>query len=231
VKRNIFPKVLNDIRLYYIDYFDYFMNQKNSLGLNSCFKDLDDPLELFKIWMDEAEKKEINDPNAMSLATSSDINEPSVRIVLLKGLTEKGFVFYTNLNSPKSQDLKKNPKAAMCFHWKSLQRQIRVFGSIELADDKEADLYFDSRPYESRIGAWASDQSQIMKDRKELLKKIDNFKKKYTNEKNLPRPKHWSGWCLKPSSIEFWLGDEYRIHERLRYKKISNSWKKEILYP
>jgi len=207
------------------------MNQKNSLGLNSCFKDLDDPLELFKIWMDEAEKKEINDPNAMSLATSSDINEPSVRIVLLKGLTEKGFVFYTNLNSPKSQDLKKNPKAAMCFHWKSLQRQIRVFGSIELADDKEADLYFDSRPYESRIGAWASDQSQIMKDRKELLKKIDNFKKKYTNEKNLPRPKHWSGWCLKPSSIEFWLGDEYRIHERLRYKKISNSWKKEILYP
>jgi len=207
------------------------MNQKNSLGLNSCFKDLDDPLELFKIWMNEAEKKEINDPNAMSLATSSDINEPSVRIVLLKGLTEKGFVFYTNLNSPKSQDLKKNPKAAMCFHWKSLQRQIRVFGSIELADDKEADLYFDSRPYESRIGAWASDQSQIMKDRKELLKKIDNFKKKYTNEKNLPRPKHWSGWCLKPSSIEFWLGDEYRIHERLRYKKISNSWKKEILYP
>jgi len=207
------------------------MNQKNSLGLNSCFKDLDDPLELFKIWMDEAEKKEINDPNAMSLATSSDINEPSVRIVLLKGLTEKGFVFYTNVNSPKSQDLKKNPKAAMCFHWKSLQRQIRVFGSIELADDKEADLYFDSRPYESRIGAWASDQSQIMKDRKELLKKIDNFKKKYTNEKNLPRPKHWSGWCLNPSSIEFWLGDEYRIHERLRYKKISNSWKKEILYP
>ena len=207
------------------------MNQKNSLGLNSCFKDLDDPLELFKIWMDEAEKKEINDPNAMSLATSSDINEPSVRIVLLKGLTEKGFVFYTNLNSPKSQDLKKNPKAAMCFHWKSLQRQVRIFGNVAKVSEKEADVYFSSRPYESRIGAWASDQSTTMSQREDLLKKINEFKKKYKNENNVPRPKHWSGWCLNPNSIEFWLGDEYRIHERLKYNKISNDWKKEILYP
>jgi len=207
------------------------MNQKNLLGLNSCFKDLDDPLELFKIWMSEAEKKEINDPNALSLATANKNNEPSVRIVLLKGLSQKGFVFYTNLNSPKSGDLKNSPKASMCFHWKSLQRQIRIFGTITQVQDQEADAYFNSRPYESRIGAWASDQSKVMNKREELLKKIEEFKKKYKDSKNLPRPKHWSGWCLSPLSIEFWLGDKYRIHERLKYNKISNNWKKEILYP
>ncbi len=207
------------------------MNQKNSLGLNPCFMDLDNPLELFKIWMSEAEKKEINDPNALSLATTNSVLEPSVRMILLKGLSKKGFVFYTNLNSPKSDDLKKNPKAAMCFHWKTLQRQVRISGQITQVPDREADLYFNSRPYESRIGAWASDQSNIMKDRKELLKKIEDFKKKYKDEKNLPRPKHWSGWCLDPLFFEFWLGDQYRMHERLRYKKVSDNWKKEILYP
>ena len=207
------------------------MNQKNSLGLNSCFMDLDDPIELFKIWMSEAEKKEINDPNALSLATTNENNEPSVRMVLLKGLNQKGFVFYTNLNSPKSNDLKKNPKAEMCFHWKSLQRQIRIFGSIVKVDDKEADTYFSSRRYESRIGAWASDQSKVMKTREEFLKKIDEYEKKYKDANNLPRPKNWSGWCLSPISIEFWLGDENRLHERLKYNKISNNWKKEILYP
>jgi len=207
------------------------MNQKNSLGLDSCFLDLDDPIELFKIWMSEAEKKEINDPNALSLATTNKNNEPSVRMVLLKGLSQKGFVFYTNLNSPKSNDIKKTPKAEMCFHWKSLQRQIRISGSVTQVTDEEADSYFDSRPYESRIGAWASDQSKTMNKREEFLKKIDEYKKKYKESNDLPRPKHWSGWCLSPSSIEFWLGDQYRIHERLKYKKVSNNWKKEILYP
>ena len=207
------------------------MNQKNSLGLDTCFMDLEDPLELFKIWMAEAGKKEINDPNALSLATTNENNEPSVRMVLLKGLTEKGFVFYTNLNSPKSDDLKKYPKAEMCFHWKSLQRQIRIFGSIIQVSEKEADTYFNTRPYESKIGAWASDQSKAMKKKEEFLKKIEEFKKKYSDKENVPRPKNWSGWCLKPSSIDFWLGDKHRIHERLKYKKVSNGWKKEILYP
>ena len=207
------------------------MNQKNSLGLNSCFMDLDNPVDLFKIWMNEAEKKEINDPNALSLATTNNKNEPSVRVVLLKGLNQKGFVFYTNLDSPKSSDIKKNPKAEMCFHWKSLQRQIRIFGSIIQVSDKEADDYFSSRPYESRIGAWASDQSKVMNKREDFLKRIDEFKKKYKDINNVPRPQNWSGWCLNPSSIEFWLGDEHRIHERLKYKKVSNEWKKEILYP
>ena len=207
------------------------MNQKNSLELNSCFMDLDNPLELFKIWLSEAEKKEINDPNALSLATTNENNEPNVRMVLLKGFSEKGFVFYTNLNSPKSDDLKRNPKAAMCFHWKSLQRQIRISGSVIQVSEEEADTYFNSRPYESRIGAWASDQSQVMEKREDFLKRIKEFKKKYSSEESLPRPKHWSGWCLKPLSIEFWLGDQFRIHERLKYKKISKDWKKKILYP
>ena len=206
------------------------MNQKNSLDLNVCFEDLDDPFELFKIWLEEATKREINDPNALSLATINRKDEPSVRMVLLKGLSKKGFIFYTNLNSPKSLDLKNNPKAAMCFHWKSLERQIRVSGNITQVTDKEADLYYNSRPYESRIGAWASDQSKVMSKRQDFLKKIDEFKKKYKNEKKLPRPKHWSGWCLNPSSIEFWLGDKYRIHERLKYNKVAGNWKKEILY-
>ena len=207
------------------------MNQKNSLGLNSCFMDLDDPLELFKIWMVEAEKKEIRDPTALSLATTNNAGQPNVRMVLLKGLSSKGFVFYTNLNSSKSNELKENSKAAMCFHWKSFNRQIRILGSVTKVDVREADLYFNSRSYESKISAWASDQSKPMKQRSELLKKIEDLNEKYKDEKNVPRPPHWSGWCLKPSSIEFWSHKDNRIHERLRYNKIANDWKKEILYP
>jgi len=181
--------------------------------------------------MSEAEKSEDNDPNALSLATTNEKNEPSVRMILLKGLSQKGFVFYTNLNSPKSNDIKKTPKAEMCFHWKSLRRQIRVFGRINQVSDKEADVYFNSRPYESKIAAWASNQSKAMNKREEFLKKIDEFKNKFKDKNNLPRPKNWSGWCLSPLSIEFWLGVEHRIHERLKYNKVSNNWKKEILYP
>ena len=207
------------------------MNQKNSLNLHSYFLDLDDPLELFKSWMSEAEKKEIRDPTASSLATANSAGQPNVRMVLLKGLSSEGFVFYTNLNSSKSRDLKENPKAAMCFHWKSFNRQIRILGNVTQVDDKEADLYFNSRPYESRINAWASDQSNPMNERSELLKKIEDFKNKYKNEKNVPRPLYWSGWRLKPSSIEFWLHRDNRNHERLRYNKTPKGWKKEILYP
>ena len=207
------------------------MNQKNSLNLHSYLLDLDDPLELFKSWMSEAEKKEIRDPTASSLATANSAGQPNVRMVLLKGLSSEGFVFYTNLNSSKSCDLKENPKAAMCFHWKSFNRQIRILGNVTQVDDKEADLYFNSRPYESRINAWASDQSNPMNERSELLKKIEDFKNKYKNEKNVPRPLYWSGWRLKPSSIEFWLHRDNRNHERLRYNKTPKGWEKEILYP
>ena len=137
------------------------MNQKNSLGLNKCFLDLDNPFELFQRWFEEAKKKEINDPNALALGTANKEGIPSVRMVLLKGHSEKGFVFYTNLNSQKGNEIKENPNATMCFHWKSLLRQIRIVGKLKQVDDQTADEYYNSRAYDSRIGAWASKQSSI----------------------------------------------------------------------
>ena len=208
------------------------MNQKNSLGLNNCFLDLDDPLQLFKVWMKEAEKSEPNDPNAVSLATSNKDNTPSVRMVLLKDFNVNGFVFYTNLNSQKGNELKENPKAAMCFHWKSLLRQIRINGKVSHVADEEADQYYNSRGYESRIGAWASKQSTILNNRDELYNSIKDYKEKFNDKTNVPRPSHWSGWNLSPLSIEFWLDGENRIHERLKYTKDSNSqWIKSLLSP
>ena len=208
------------------------MNQKNSLGLNKCFLDLDDPFELFEKWFQEAKKKEINDPNALALGTASKNGIPSVRMVLLKGFDKNGFVFYTNLNSQKGNEIKENPNASMCFHWKSLLRQIRVVGTLKQVDNKTADDYYNSRGYESRIGAWASDQSSILKSRDELLNKLKNFRSKFKDENNVPRPNHWSGWNLKPSSIEFWLDGDNRIHERLMYlKKDNESWEKVLLNP
>ncbi len=208
------------------------MNQKNSLGLNKCFLDLNDPFELFEKWFVEAKNKEINDPNALALGTASKEGIPSVRMVLLKGFDKNGFVFYTNLNSQKGNEIKENPVATMCFHWKSLLRQIRIVGTLSQVDEKTADDYYNSRAYESRIGAWASKQSTVLNSRDELLESLENFKKKYNNKDEVPRPKHWSGWILKPSSIEFWLDGDNRIHERLKYtldKK--NIWTKALLSP
>ena len=208
------------------------MNQKNTLGLNNCFLDLDDPIQLFKIWMDEAKKSEPNDPNALSLATSSNDNFPSVRMVLLKEFNQNGFVFYTNLNSQKGNELKENPKVAMCFHWKSLLRQIRISGVVTQVEDKVADQYYNSRRYESRIGAWASKQSNELVSRGDLINSIKKFKQKYNDENNVPRPSHWSGWNLSPSSIEFWLDGDNRIHERLKYTIDKNSkWIRSLLSP
>ncbi len=208
------------------------MNQKNSLGLDICFKDLDNPLDLFKIWMNEAIKSEPNDPNALSLATSSINGTPSIRMVLLKDYSKKGFTFYTNLKSQKSEEIKINPKASMCFHWKSLLRQIRISGSIDKVSNEEADIYFASRSYGSRIGAWASNQSHILNNRSELFDQIEKFKTKFPKQKNLPRPEYWSGWILKPNEIEFWKDGNDRIHERLKYiKNKNNSWERILLNP
>ena len=208
------------------------MNQKNSLGLNKCFLDLDDPFELFEKWFVEAKKKEINDPNALALGTASKDGIPSVRMVLLKGFDKNGFVFYTNLNSQKSNEIKQNPNASMCFHWKSLLRQIRIVGTLKQVDDKTADDYYNTRAYESRIGAWASKQSSVLKSRDELLKSLKDFKKKYPDKDNLPRPSHWAGWNLNPSSIEFWLDGDNRIHERLKYTLSKDkTWTKDLLSP
>jgi len=208
------------------------MNQKNALGIDLCFKDLDNPIDLFVEWFNEAKKTEINDPNALALATVGKNGVPSVRMVLLKDFNKKGFVFYTNLNSRKSTEIKSNLNASMCFHWKSLLRQIRITGKLSNVSDLDADNYYNSRSYGSRIGAWASNQSSVLKSRDELLESIEEFKKKYSNEKNIPRPKHWSGWNLDPIEIEFWLDGEDRIHERLRYtKKDDNNWEKDLLSP
>jgi pyridoxamine 5'-phosphate oxidase len=207
------------------------MNQKNSLGLNSSFLDLDDPIELFKLWMDDAKKSEPNDPNAVSLATSNN-NFPSVRMVLLKDFSQNGFVFYTNLNSQKGNELKENPNAAMCFHWKSLLRQIRINGAVTQVANDVADKYYNSRSYDSRIGAWASKQSKELTSRDQLIDSIKEYKDKYNDENNVPRPSHWSGWILSPQSIEFWLDGDSRIHERLKYVKDRNGqWIKSLLSP
>ena len=208
------------------------MNQKNSLGLDNCFKDLENPIELFNEWFNEAKKTEINDPNALALATSSKDGAPSVRIVLLKGFNQNGFVIYTNLDSKKSIDIKSNPNAAMCFHWKSLLRQIRITGQITKVPDEDADLYFKSREYESRVGAWASKQSSVLKNREELYQEIENYKKKYSDKNNVPRPSYWSGWNLNPNEVEFWLDGKNRIHQRLKYIKSQNGiWNKFLLSP
>ena len=202
-------------------------NGKNSLGIDICFEDLDNPIELFKKWFSKAEESEINDPNAVAVATSNKNNQPNVRMVLLKGLSNKGFVFYTNFNSKKGND----QKASMCFHWKSLRRQVRAIGIVEEVSAKEADDYFNSRPYKNRIGAWASSQSKKLDKRETFLKNIKAYEEKYPDEKNVPRPPHWSGWRLLPNEIEFWLDGEGRIHERLNYRKNNGKWEKELLYP
>ena len=208
------------------------MNQKNSLGLNKCFLDLNDPFELFEKWFEEAKKKEINDPNALALGTANKDGIPSVRMVLLKDFNKKGFVFYTNLKSQKGNEIKKNPYATMCFHWKSLLRQIRIVGKLDQVDDKTADDYYNTRAYDSRIGAWASKQSSILKSRDELLNNLKKYKNKFNDKDNVPRPDYWSGWCLKPSSIEFWLDGDNRIHERLKYTlKGDNDWTRDLLSP
>ncbi len=206
-------------------------NGKNSIGLDSCFEDLANPIELFEKWFAEAKKTEINDPNAVALATSDKNNQPNVRMVLLKGLSEKGFVFYTNFNSKKGLELKNNLKASMCFHWKSLRRQVRLLGTVEEVSKKEADDYFNTRPYKNRIGAWASTQSKVLDKRETFLKKIEEFEKKFTDQNSVPRPPHWSGWRISPSEIEFWLDGEGRIHERLVYLKEKEKWVKKLLYP
>ena len=208
------------------------MNEKNSLGLNKCFLDLDDPFKLFESWYEEAKKNEINDPNALALGTATKKGVPSVRMVLLKGYDKNGFVFYTNLNSQKGNEIKENPNATMCFHWKSLLRQIRIVGTLSQVEDEVADNYFNSRAYESRIGAWASKQSSELVNREELIKSLEKFKNKYQDQNNVPRPNHWSGWNLQPTSIEFWLDGDNRIHERLKYKLTANNdWTKSLLSP
>lgn len=208
------------------------MNEKNSLGLDKCFLETDEPFELFDKWYEAAKKKEINDPNALALATSSKNGVPSVRMVLLKDFSKNGFVFYTNLSSQKGNEIKENPFVSMCFHWKSLLRQVRINGKVSQVENSVADEYYNSRAYESRIGAWASKQSSVLTNRQQLVNSIEKFKEKFNDKDKVPRPDHWSGWNLKPDSLEFWLDGDNRIHERLKFILDHNGkWKKVLLSP
>ncbi len=196
------------------------------------FGDADDPLALFAAWMADAEAHEPNDPNAMALGTVDASGLPNVRMVLLKGVEDGKFIFYTNLESAKGQELEACPKAALCFHWKSLRRQIRLRGLIEQVGDAEADAYFASRSKGSRIGAWASRQSRTLESRFALEKAVAKFTAKYGLGK-VPRPPHWSGFQLNPQEIEFWHDRPFRLHDRIIFSRNSENeaWSKARLYP
>lgn len=192
---------------------------------------VDDPFRLFGEWLAEAEKSEPNDPNAMALATVGADGMPSCRMVLLKGFDEKGFVFYTNLGSQKARELTANGKAALLFHWKSLRRQVRVQGTVMPVTDAEANAYFASRARDSRIGAWASKQSQPMTGRFELEARVAEYALKF-GLGEIPRPNFWSGFRVAPEILEFWLNGAFRLHERVRLERTTDGgWRRAVLYP
>ena len=192
----------------------------------------EDPIALFHEWMELARDKEPEDPNAMALATADANGFPDVRMVLLKGADADGFVFYTNLESAKGQELKENPAAALCFHWKSLRRQIRVRGHVSPVSEEEGDAYFDSRARDSQIGAWASKQSRPLESRFALEKQVALFAAKFGLGK-VPRPPHWSGFRIVPVRIEFWRDRPFRLHDRLVFERESAKapWRTERLFP
>ncbi len=188
------------------------------------------PISLFQEWMIEAEKSEINDPTAMSLATATKEGVPSVRMVLLKGVDERGFVFYTNLGSRKAQELSENANVGLCLHWKSLRKQVRVEGVVERVSDEEANAYFQSRARVSRIGAWASKQSQEMEGRFELEKRVAEYTAKF-GVGEIPLPDFWGGFLVRPRVIEFWSDQKFRLHDRIVYKMGENGWETTRLCP
>lgn len=188
-------------------------------------------MELFTTWFDEAAKTESVDPNAMSLATIDSSGKPSVRIVLLKGLDEHGFVFYTNRESRKGQALAANPVAALCFHWKSQRRQIRIEGAVELVSDAESNEYYGTRPLGSRIGAWASLQSRPLDSMDTLSARVQEFERKFEGQDAIPRPPHWGGYRVIPEVIEFWEEGLYRLHKRHVYTRSDDGWTMRMLYP
>lgn len=193
-------------------------------------KPVDDPLAQFSAWLKEAEAKEPNDPNAVAVATATPEGRPSVRMCLLKGLDERGFVFYTNLGSRKARELEHNPHAALLFHWKSLKRQVRVEGPTERVSDEEANAYFASRARVSQIGAWASRQSQPLQGRGELEGRVATMTARF-GLGAVPRPDFWSGFRVLPETIELWEDRPFRLHMRWLYEKSGAGWKVSELYP
>ena len=191
-----------------------------------------DPMQQFDIWFKDAEAHELNDPNAMTVATADANGRPSARILLLKGQDAKVFVFYTNMNSRKGGELQVNPFVSLCFHWKSLRRQVRIEGPIEQVSDDEADSYFNSRARGSRIGAWASQQSQPLADRETLMNAVAELEEKFAGAP-IPRPPHWTGQRLRPLQIEFWEDGEFRLHDRFVFQRptVDDAWSMQRLSP
>jgi pyridoxamine 5'-phosphate oxidase len=190
-----------------------------------------DPFDQFQRWFDEAKTSEPNDPDAMALATVDAAGRPSVRMVLLKGVDRRGFVFYTNNESRKGTELAQTRRAALCLHWKSLRRQVRIEGPVVPVSEAEADAYFTSRSRGSRLAARASDQSRPLKDRATLLARWASETEKFGDNDPVPRPPHWSGWRVEPETIEFWSDGEFRLHDRFLFRRAGESWTVERLYP
>lgn len=190
------------------------------------------PMEQFEKWIKEAMNAELPEPNAMILATVDENQQPSARVLLLKGIEEDGFIFYTNYQSNKAKDMGANPKVAMTFNWLELQRQVRIEGTVTKLDEDRSLEYFQSRPRGSQIGAWASPQSQVIPDREVLVKAVDKLEKEYNGFEKLPKPPHWGGYILKPSKIEFWQGRRSRLHDRIVFSMCcEKEWKVERLAP
>jgi pyridoxamine 5'-phosphate oxidase len=196
------------------------------------FTERSEPFRLFAEWLQDATKSELNDPNALALATVDQDGLPDVRMVLLKGLDDRGFVIYTNFESAKGVEILSSMKAAMCFHWKSLRRQVRIRGSVEVVSDQEADEYYASRPRGSRIGAWASKQSRPLESRFALEKAVATYTAKYAIG-DIPRPPHWSGFRIQPLTIEFWQDGKFRLHDRVEFRRETpeGEWSKVRMYP
>ncbi len=188
-----------------------------------------DPLELFGRWLKEAAASEPNDPNAVALATATPDGIPSLRMVLMKGADERGFSFFTNAESQKGEELGENPRAAMCFHWKSLRRQVRIEGSVTELPSFEADRYFHSRPRLSQLAATASQQSRVLSSREFLVSRVKELDAEFPRE--IPRPAYWKGFVLCPERMEFWKSREGRLHDRLLYTRDGTGWRKQLLFP